>query len=150
MKRFDDFLESGIVKKRTPDKSRSGFLFGFLFDESAKDYAFLLELVKKIPINESNVNIVVKQCYDVIMQMVRGQMLLQGYHARGAGAHEAEVSYLVNLGFSEKDVEFVDQIRYFRNGMLYYGTIVDLEYAKKVVEFLERVYDRLKKEVKDE
>jgi hypothetical protein len=144
MKRFDDFLKSGIAKKRSPDKSRSGFLF----EESAKSYSFLLELVEKIPIKESNANSIVKQCYDIIMEMVRGHMLLKGYSASGAGAHEAEVAYLLNLSFSEKDVEFVNQIRYFRNGMIYYGTILDLEYAKKVFDFMKKAVGKLK-EVKD-
>jgi hypothetical protein len=52
----------------------------------------------------------------------------------------------VNLGFNERDVEFLDQIRYFRNGMLYYGTILDAEYAKKVFDFMGRVIEELKKE----
>ena len=57
-------------------------------------------------------------------------MLLEGYNASGLGAHEAEVSYLRVLGFSENDVQFADQLRFFRNGMLYYGTMLDKEYAK--------------------
>jgi len=68
-----------------------------------------------------------------------------GYSASGQGAHEAEVSYLRELGFSEKDVQFADQLRYFRNGILYYGTSIDKEYADKVLEFTKTVHSKLKK-----
>ena len=54
-------------------------------------------------------------------------------------------SQLKILGFDEKEVQFADQMRYFRNGMLYYGTILDKEYAKKVVEFTKHSYAKLKK-----
>ena len=58
--------------------------------------------------------------------------------------HEAEVSYLRVLGFGENDVQFADQMRFFRNGMLYYGNLLDKEYTGKVVEFTRRIYHRMK------
>ena len=70
-------------------------------------------------------------------------MLEEGYNASGQGAHEAEVSYLRELGFKEKDIQFADQLRYFRNGMLYYGTILDDEYAKLIIEFTNKIYKQL-------
>jgi len=73
---------------------------------------------------------------------------LEGYLASGQGAHEAEVSYLIVLGFPEKDVKFADQMRYFRNGILYYGTSLDAEYAEKVVGFTKKIYPKLREMVK--
>ena len=75
-------------------------------------------------------------------------MLLEGYNASGLGAHEAEVSYLRVLGFSENDVQFADQLRFFRNGMLYYGTMLDKAYAEKVLEFTRSIYPKLKELLK--
>jgi len=49
------------------------------------------------------------------------------------------------LGFNENDVQFANQLRFFRNGMIYYGTILDTEYAEKVIEFTKRIYLKLKK-----
>ncbi len=72
-------------------------------------------------------------------------MLLVGLNASGLGAHEAEVSYMRILGFNEKDIQFADQMRFFRNGILYYGTIIDKEYVEKVIEFTKINYLRLKK-----
>ena len=75
-------------------------------------------------------------------------MLFEGYNAAGFGAHEAEVSYLRKLGFSEKDIQFADQLRYFRNGILYYGTTLDKEYAEKIIEFTKKIYPKLKEMIK--
>lgn len=66
-------------------------------------------------------------------------MLESGFNSSGIGAHEAEVAYLRELGFSETKVKFCNQIRYFRNGMLYYGKSFDKDYAEKVVAFLEEL-----------
>ena len=71
-------------------------------------------------------------------------MLLEGYNASGFEAHKAEVAYLNVLGFEEKDVKFADQMRYYRNGMIYYGTILDKEYTEKVVKFTKRIYIKLR------
>lgn len=139
IKNFQEFIKEGIVKKQSPDKSRAEFLI----KESEQNYAFILELIKKIGVNNINANNYVKNCYDVIMELVRAKMLLMGYNASGHRAHEAEVAFLRDLGFKEKDVQFADQIRFFRNGMLYYGTILDAEYAHKVIEFMYGIYHKL-------
>ena len=78
------------------------------------------------------------------MLLIRSKLYLEGYSASGKGAHEAEVSYLKILGFPEKDIHFVDQLRFFRNGILYYGTAIDKEYAEKVIEFTKKMYPKLK------
>ena len=71
-------------------------------------------------------------------------MYTDGYHASGLGAHEAEVSYLREIGFEEKDVAFADQLRYFRNGIEYYGNHLDAVYGEKVRDFVEMIFPRLK------
>ncbi|MCK5698417.1 MAG: hypothetical protein KAH93_01080, partial [Candidatus Aenigmarchaeota archaeon] len=74
---------------------------------------------------------------------VRAKLLTNGYYASGNGAHEAEVSFMSYLGFSEKDVRFMNDLRYFRNGILYYGKCFDVDYGNKVLEFLKRIYPKL-------
>lgn len=144
IKKFDEFIKENIVKKQGIDKSRAEFLI----KESEKDYLCLLEMIEKLKINDDNANMFIKSCYDILMELIRAIMLLEGYNASGFGAHEAEVSYMRVLGFNEKDVQFADQIRFFRNGMLYYGTILDKEYADKVVEFTKKIYPKLKDIIK--
>jgi hypothetical protein len=140
IKPFDEFIKEGIVKKQSPDNSRAEFLI----EESRKTYNFLHKKINAFNINDETANDIVRSCYDVVMELIRARMLLKGYNASGKGAHEAEVSYLRIIGFNEKDVQFADQLRFFRNGMLYYGTILDEEYAKKIVDFTEKIYNKLK------
>ncbi|MBN2880471.1 hypothetical protein JXM83_00300 [Candidatus Woesearchaeota archaeon] len=141
MKEFKRFIENGTVKEQSPDKSRAEFLK----DESEKSYNFLQKKIKAFGISNETANDIIKSCYDIIMELIRAKMFLKGYNASGQGAHEAEVAYLQILGFKEKDIQFTDQLRYFRNGMLYYGTSLDEEYATKVVEFVNIIYSRLQK-----
>jgi len=47
------------------------------------------------------------------------------------------------ISFAEKDIRFMNELRYFRNGILYYGKDFDAEYGKKVLEFLEKTYPKL-------
>ncbi len=137
---FNEFIKQNIVKKQSPDKSRAEFLI----KEAENSYKLLSELIDKIKLEDKNANMFIKSCYDILMELVRAKMLLEGYNASGFGAHEAEISYLRVLGFNENDVQFADKIRFFRNGMLYYGTIMDKVYAKKVIEFTKRIYSKLK------
>ena len=64
--------------------------------------------------------------------------------ATGLYAHEAEVSYLRNMGFKEKDIMFINEVRYFRNSVTYYGKILGVDYAEKVARFTKEMYPKLK------
>ncbi len=138
---FDEFVRQGIVKKQAPDKSRAEFLI----KGAEQGYSNLVERIEKIGVSSKNANDYVKSCYDILTEIIRAKMRLDGYHASGLGAHEAEISYLRVLGFGEHDVQFADQMRYFRNGMLYYGTLLDKEYAEKVIAFTHENYKKLKR-----
>lgn len=146
IKHFQEFIASRIVKVQAPDRSRAAFLL----QESGNSSALLQEKVQKLGLRPDTANDYIKSCYDILMELLRAHMLLQGYNAAGQGAHEAEVSYLWELGFLEKDVQFADQLRFFRNGMIYYGTMLDEEYAKTVLAFTERLSAQLITLVKKE
>ena len=139
IKSFEEFVEKKVVKKQSPDRPSAEFLE----KESDISYTYMLELIKKMGISDINANDYIKKCYDILMGLIRAKMLLDGYSASGFSAHEAEVYYLEKLGFDEKETKFVNQIRYFRNGMLYYGTILDKEYAEKVISFTKDNYAKL-------
>ena len=141
LKKFEDYSKEGVVKKQSPDAERAKFLI----TESNNNYQFLKELAKEKRINHKNANSFIKMSYDVLMEMVRAKMLLNGFNASGLGAHEAEVSYLRELDFSEYDIQFANQLRFFRNGIMYYGTILPEEYARKVLNFLNVMYPKLRK-----
>ena len=139
IKNFEEFIKQGVVKKQSPDKSRAEFLI----NEAKNSFDVLNEKVEKIGISNKTANSMIKDCYDILMEIIRAKMLFDGYNASSFRAHEAEISFLRILGFNEKDVQFADQIRFFRNGMLYYGTILDKEYAEKVLEFTKKNYIKL-------
>lgn len=140
IRRFDELIKEKIVKKQSPDKSRSEYLI----KESENGFNNLLEKIEKIELKDANANDYVKSCYDILMELIRAKMLLEGYNASGFGAHEAEVAYMRIIGIDERDVQFANQLRYFRNGMLYYGIILDKTYAEKVITFTKRLYRQLK------
>jgi len=144
IRKFEEFVKENIAKRQSPDKSRAEFLI----TESENSYNSLLEMIEKIKIDHANSNMFVKSCYDIIMELIRAKMLLDGYNASGQGAHEAEVSYMRVLGFDEIEVQFADQMRFFRNGMLYYGTVLDKEYAEKTITFMKKIYAKLRKVVR--
>ena len=137
---FEYYINKGIVRKIAPDKPRAEFLI----KESEVSLEGLKERVKVMGINDKNANSIIKDCYDIIMEIIRAKLLLEGYSFSGSHAHEAEVSYLKKLGFADGDVSFLNELRYFRNSITYYGKLLDREYAQKVLNFLNKVKPKLK------
>jgi hypothetical protein len=141
MKSFDEFLRSGAVRKQTPNKPRAQSLIA----EASAKRQFLSVSLRSIPPEEMNYNFVVESCYDIIMELLRAKMFLNGYNA--GNSHEAEVSYMAVLGFSFPDVRTMDELRFYRNGIKYYGRMMDKEYAEKILLFMEKVYGEMKKKL---
>lgn len=108
VREFESFIKEGVAAKRSADPARSRFLAA----ESDGSYRFIMDIAEKIGVKDENANNIIKGAYDVIMELVRAKMLLAGFDASGQGAHEAEVSFMRKLGFSEGDVRFADQLRY--------------------------------------
>lgn len=137
---FKEFVKDMIVRKISPDKERAKSLF----IEAERKTRSLNTQLERIGVNDDNANDYVEYSYDIMMFLIRAKPYLEGYSASGQGAHEAEVSFLSDLGFAEKDIQFADRIRYFRNGILYYGTVLDKEYADKVLEFTNKACEKLR------
>ena len=81
---------------------------------------------------------------DIIIYLIRAKMLSKGYNASGFSAHESEVAYLKNLSFNDIEINFINQLRYFRNGIMYYGKRFDKEYAEKILNFINKIKKRLR------
>ncbi len=139
-KKFEEYLNLGIVKKRSPNKERARFLL----KEAKKKKQFLETVLKDIPLEKIYANFIVDSCYDIIMELIRVKLYLAGFKCSGEGAHEAEISYARIIGFHELDIRFINEIRYYRNGIKYYGIILHKEYADKVLKFLYKIYPKLK------
>ena len=143
-KNFEEFLKTGIVKKRKPDIARARSLI----EEAEKRKKFLDEISAKIGLSDENANYFIENSYDVIIEIIRAKLHIDGFNASGEGAHEGEVAYMERMGFPAKEMRFMNDLRFFRNGILYYGKDFDAEYGNKVIVFLDKVYPKLKKIVK--
>ncbi len=137
--KFKEYLDKGVIRKASPDISRSRFFI----EETNTTLEGLKERVDKIGINGKNANSIIKDCYDIIMELIRAKLLLQGYNSSGQYAHEAEVSFLSELGFQDNEVAFLNEIRYSRNSITYYGKILDKEYAEKVYGFMNKLLPKI-------
>ncbi|MBU2523295.1 MAG: hypothetical protein KKE23_03330 [Nanoarchaeota archaeon] len=138
-RKFKEYVAAGTIIKISPNKPRAEFLI----EESRNSLEGLNERIEQIGINSKNANSIVKDCHDMIMELIRARLLLDGYTSSGAYAHEAEVSYLAELKFSDNEVIFLNGLRFFRNSVTYYGKILDEEYAKEVFRFMNKLLPRL-------
>lgn len=141
LRHFNEFLEQGAVKMITPDFNRAGSLA----EDAEKRRAFLEKIERGIGVTDDNANYFVEAAYDVLLPLMRAKLLIDGYSTSGEGAHEAEVSYMRELGFLEADTRFMNALRYHRNGIKYYGKRFDKEYARKVIRFMGKLYPPLKR-----
>ena len=141
MKDFEYFINQGIIKIRSPNKS----LANDLIQESERKYNSLMNLIDKIGISNENANDIIESSYDILLYLIRAKLCIEGFKSSGEGAHEAEISYLLKLGFSENEVRIIDELRYFRNRIKYYGKRFSLEYAKKILELLNKNYKKIRK-----
>jgi len=144
VKDFREFIERGIIKKQSQNLSRAKDLI----EESERKYRTLKSILTKIGLTEDNANDIIEYSYDILIGLIRSKLYMDGFKSSGEGAHEAEISYLINLGFGDTESRFMDELRYFRNRIKYYGKKLDSGYAKKVLAYLEDNYRKLKNKIK--
>jgi len=139
LRNFEEFIEDGTVAKTTANMPRAKSLTG----EAERRKKFLNEMLEKIGMNDDNANYFIESSYDVLISLIRAKLLAHGFTSSGKGAHEAEVSFMRRLDFPENDVRFMNDLRYYRNGILYYGERFNADYGKKAVDFMERIFAKL-------
>lgn len=137
---FEHYIAQGIVKKQSANFPRAEFLN----KESEKSFIGLKNRVEKMKIDEFNANSIIKDIQDIILEKIRAKMLLNGFNASGNFAHEAEVSYMYQLNFSDYEISFVNELRQARNGITYYGKLYEVSYADKCYKFLTEIWKKLK------
>lgn len=143
-KEFEEYVKLGIIKKCFMNKPRAEFLVG----EAEKALRGLNKRVEMMGIDEDNAHSIIKDCYDIILELIRAKLLLTGYCSAGQFAHEAEISYLKKYGFLDNEVSFINDLRYFRNSVTYYGKLLSVEYGKQVVKFTKKICPKLNDLVK--
>ncbi|HLC95966.1 MAG TPA: hypothetical protein VJH97_01460 [Candidatus Nanoarchaeia archaeon] len=138
-KDFDEYVQKGVMRKCSIDKPRAEFLL----QEAQKSFKGLTKRLSVMGIDEETANSIVKDCYDILMELLRAHLLLNGFISSGLFAHEAEVAYMKRLGFKDTQVSFLNDLRYFRNSVTYYGKILTVEFAEKVTKFTIEIYPKL-------
>ena len=144
MKKFEEYISNGKVKKVKPDLSRAKSII----EEAERRKEFINIIIRKIPLTNNMANYFIENVYDTLIELIRAKMFQDGYKAIGHGAHEIEVFYMEQLDFQEKEVLFMNTMREKRNGIKYRGERYDSEYAKITLDFLDKLYGRLLEMVK--
>ena len=139
VKSFEEFLKTGVVKKVSIDKSRAKNLFL----ESERKFKLLQKKIEKMGIDHEIANDYIEDSYNILIFLIRAKMLEKGYTSSGQGAHEAEVAYSRKLNFNDAEIQLLNQLRYFRNGILYYGKRFDKEYAEKIIKFAKKKFKEM-------
>jgi hypothetical protein len=76
LKGFEEFLYNGVVKKQSVDGDRARNLIL----ESKDKYIFFKKVKMSIGVEELNSNYVVETCYDILIELLRAKVLLDGYN----------------------------------------------------------------------
>ena len=142
LKSFESFIKEGIVKKQSSDLERASSLV----KEAENKKAFFDRIIKNFSIKDTDSNYIVETSYDILIELLRAKLFLDGFNS--SNSHEAEVAYMRNIGFNEEEVLFMNSLRYYRNGIKYYGRIFDKEYSLKVLNFLIKLYPKIRKLLK--
>ena len=105
-KEFDEYVQQGIIRKCSINRSRAEFLIS----ETEKTFRGLNKRLDVIGIDEDNANSIVKDCYDILMELIRAKLFLTGYCSAGQFAHEAEISYLKKFGLLSNEILFINDL----------------------------------------
>lgn len=141
LKTFDEFLKIGVARKANSDALRAASLI----EESERRKKFLGHILGKIEVSNENANYFIENSYDILISLIRAKVILDGFRCSGEGAHEAEIAYLRKFGLPESEIRFMNDLRYHRNGIKYYGKSFEKDYAMKVITFMEKAYPKLKR-----
>jgi len=146
MKDFNKYLTEGIARKLIPDVKRANNLI----ENSDKRNLFFQKIINAIEIADDDANCIIEQIYDILIELIRAKMLIDGYYASGNYAHEAEISYLRRFNFLDYEINTLDELRQFRNGIKYYGKRYKKDEAEKSLNFLNSILPKLKRLIQHE
>ena len=135
---FEYFILKGDVKKQIKDERLANLLIKESFDR--------LEFVKSLKLNEKNAKYIVENIYDTLRELIEAKLALNGFKSY---SHEATILFLKKFPeFRESEIRFMDNLRRIRNGIKYYGKGVEMDEAKKVIDFSRFILPKLKLLVK--
>ena len=124
---FKNYLNSGYVKKKTPDSEEAKALL-----EKAKNR---LEYTKSRDVNDKTSQFILEDAYEAIRESSQALMSIKGFKPY---SHEATISFVKEFyvsNFSEEEMHKFNRFRQLRNDSVYKAKIVTSEDAKASVLF---------------
>lgn len=129
---FKEFLRAGKVKKSRPDMS----LAKSLLRMSRSTLAF----TSSCTIDEQNASTLLSAAYEGIRQICEAICAINGYKVY---SHEAYTSYLQEILGEQALAHKFDRLRKLRNGINYYGEVIDVAQAKQSLQDILTMVDVL-------
>jgi len=135
MKKFEDFLKKGDVRKQARDLN----LANALIKSSEKS----VRNIMRTTVDDLNAESLLSEIYDAIREIIDSILSLGGYKSY---SHEASILFLERFSdISESERLFLDNLRKVRNGIKYYGKEIDSIEVKKVMGFMDLILPKLYK-----
>ena len=129
--KFEDFIEKGLVRKTSKDKS----LVRALLQNSKKDIEFL----NGLKINEKSVRKIMTNFYDVLRSVLEAVSVIKGYKIY---SHEAYIYFLKEIKEDLLAIKF-DRFRRIRNSINYYGKDISIEETKENIYEIKKMINIL-------
>jgi len=129
--KFEDFIEKGLVRKTSKDKS----LVRALLQNSKKDIEFL----NGLKINEKSVRKIMTNFYDVLRSILEAVSVIKGYKIY---SHEAYIYFLKEIKENLLAIKF-DRFRRIRNSINYYGKDISIEETKENIYEIKKMINIL-------
>jgi uncharacterized protein (UPF0332 family) len=127
---LDECFRKGLIKKTTADKE---LIKSLIEMAGIKETA-----VKTANINKINISAYVSLAYDALREMLEALCILKGYKVL---SHIC-IGELLKGILEDFDYADFDRMRYVRNGINYYGTKVELEQGKEIIN---KIFDMKQK-----
>ncbi|PIU61254.1 hypothetical protein COX58_00885 [archaeon CG_4_10_14_0_2_um_filter_Archaea_38_6] len=77
LENFWEFLDSGVVRKRNPDKLRAESLIS----DAKRRRKFVDDIFEKVGLKKENANYFIENVYDILIELIRARMLIEGFQA---------------------------------------------------------------------
>ncbi len=127
---WNDCITNNSAKKISPDIKRAESL-----TETAKER---ISLVKEI--NEKNCNFVFEDYYTSLLELLQAMTFKKGFNILN---HICLGYYLRDILKREDLYRIFDDMRYKRNSLTYYGSRMDFETAKQIIEKCKKIIKEL-------
>ncbi len=126
--KFSFYLKKGFVKKVQRDINRKNALLNMArkrieYSKKLDDPNFKLEFI-----------------YEALIEYIEAIMAEKGYKSY---SHEADISFLRELGFKESEIARMDEIRRLRHKSKYYGEVIKKEIVEDIEKFILSLIEKL-------